>query len=297
MRNVVALRYRFLIHCRTHKNIMTTQTTHDKICFDSSFFEQLTKVADLIYFDGPLLSLFRDRDGRRYLYHWCDVGQAYHRWLIAPVHQLILEQYFNQDVTLREIILDAIKHERACLVGIDENLHYHNISPVDVDDIPHTHLPTDDSFYDFQPIFYEEPKIPIWGSLANISDISPHQFLERIYSKAFQEDCVDDIWLFERQLQRGAFRPAAALDWHIILQNIRAIDSIAKVLWDAYEELIFPQKAQHPNAGNYLLIGNPQEEFNSFFIGKDFTDRTIFVREFKRGFLRFLSLAQKRSPS
>jgi hypothetical protein len=231
------------------------------------------------------------------LYHWCDIGQTYNRWLIVPVRQLIIEQYFNQEITLREIIIEAIKNEWAYIVDIDDNLQYHNIFQVDLDEMSHSYLPDDDSFYDFQPIFYEEPKIPIWGALANISDISTHQFLERVYNKALHEDCVDDIWLFERQLQRGAFRPAAALDWHIILQNIRALDSIAKVLWDAYEELIFPKKAQNPDAGIYLLIGNPQEEFNSFFLGKDFTDRTIFVREFKRGFLRFLSVARRSCPS
>ena len=39
--------------------------------------QKYTFIADLIYFDGPLLSLFENSHGDLYLYYWCDHG----KWL------------------------------------------------------------------------------------------------------------------------------------------------------------------------------------------------------------------------
>ena len=45
----------------------------------------LTKVSDLIEFDGPLLSHFINDKNEDFLFLWCDVDQAYNRWVIFKV--------------------------------------------------------------------------------------------------------------------------------------------------------------------------------------------------------------------
>lgn len=42
----------------------------------------LKTVADLIYHDGPILSLLQHPKGDHYLYCWSDADDQYHRWLI-----------------------------------------------------------------------------------------------------------------------------------------------------------------------------------------------------------------------
>ena len=40
-------------------------------------FSKLIKVADLIYYDGPLLSHYVSNKGENYLFYWVDVDNEY----------------------------------------------------------------------------------------------------------------------------------------------------------------------------------------------------------------------------
>src|SRR5205085_8568684 len=86
----------------------------------------LRKVADLIYFDGALLSLFKNESGYNYLYYWCDSTEDVNRWLVFRVSQRDLDDYLSQKNTLHDLIIkpsDGILFS----VDIDHEQRYRNI--------------------------------------------------------------------------------------------------------------------------------------------------------------------------
>jgi len=123
-------------------------------------FRDLTIVADLIYFDGPILSLFKNTRGDNYLYCWSDSDEHYNRWAIFRVTDECLNLYLAGKVSLRELMLQPVDRW-LYMVDIDDDLECRSplmVSPVN---LPQSYLPDKDSFYDFEPLFFEmeeEPK-------------------------------------------------------------------------------------------------------------------------------------------
>lgn len=67
-------------------------------------------IADLLYLDGPLVSLFRD-EKRNWLYLWCDTdSESKERWLIFPVLRQGLVKYLKKESTLLDIVKAAPSH-------------------------------------------------------------------------------------------------------------------------------------------------------------------------------------------
>jgi hypothetical protein len=59
-------------------------------------FSHLTKVTDLIYFDGPLLSHYIDNSGENYIFYWIDVNSTFNRWLFFRVDLNLLQDFVNK---------------------------------------------------------------------------------------------------------------------------------------------------------------------------------------------------------
>lgn len=113
----------------------------------------LVKVSDLIYFEGPLLSRWRDREGKDYLYYWCDVDENYNRWLILPVPSEMLKRYLQGEEILRTLVTHP---EIAYLVEIDSNGDEQKVKQIVVSDLPEDYLPSEDSYYDPELAMSEE---------------------------------------------------------------------------------------------------------------------------------------------
>lgn len=108
------------------------------------------KVSDLIYFDGPLLSHFQTTSNDHYLFYWVDVNDEYNRWLIVRVTIDRLQSYINGFMSLRNLITkpeDGIVYK----VDINEDLEYHNVQIVFVDDLPENYVPAIGTLYKFKP--------------------------------------------------------------------------------------------------------------------------------------------------
>ena len=60
-------------------------------------FSKLIKVADLIYYDGPLLSHYVSNKGENYLFYWVDVDNEYNRWVVIRT-----DIFFNTTVFRKE---------------------------------------------------------------------------------------------------------------------------------------------------------------------------------------------------
>ena len=112
----------------------------------------LTKegLADLIYFDGPLLSHYVTNKGDNYLFYWIDQDDTNNRWMFIRTDYDNIQKYTNKKQTLRNVLsspLDDIVYT----VDIDEEGNHHNFQAHSIEDLPEDYLPTEDSYYEFEP--------------------------------------------------------------------------------------------------------------------------------------------------
>lgn len=120
--------------------------------FDIQFdFSNFKKIADLIYFEGPLLSHYVSSKGDDYLFYWIDKDENDNRWLVLRVSLSSLQKYMTKELSLRELI-DSPNDGYLYCVDVDTDINYHNVKLVQPADLPEDYLPTSDSYYDFEPI-------------------------------------------------------------------------------------------------------------------------------------------------
>ena len=111
----------------------------------------LIKVSDLIYFDGPLLSLYVSRKGENYLFYWVDVDDEYNKWMFIRVDVHTLKEYLDKKISLYQLIVNS-NDGLVRFVDINNNIDYHNIKAVPIGDIPDDYLPEQDSYYEYEPV-------------------------------------------------------------------------------------------------------------------------------------------------
>lgn len=113
-------------------------------------FSNFKKVADLIYFDGPLLSHYVTEKGDNYLFYWIDEDEKYNRWMIARTDYANIQKYINHKTSLLEI-LTSPTDDIIYTVDIDDAGNYNNFQVHAIEDLPEDYLPSPDSFYEFEP--------------------------------------------------------------------------------------------------------------------------------------------------
>lgn len=114
-------------------------------------FSSFRKIADLIYFEGPLLSHYVSSKGDDYLFYWVDSDSNDNRWLVLRVSLANLQKYIGKDITLRELI-ETPNDGYLYTVDVNNDIHYHNVKLVQPSAIPEEYLPETDSYYAFDPI-------------------------------------------------------------------------------------------------------------------------------------------------
>ena len=122
------------------------------IRFDFSHFR---KIADLIFYEGPLLSHYVSDKGDDYLFYWVESDEGDNRWLALRVSLANLQKYMDKELSLRQLI-DSPNDGYLYCFDVDNNLHYHNILLVQPADLPADYLPATDSYYEFEPIPAED---------------------------------------------------------------------------------------------------------------------------------------------
>ena len=124
--------------------------------FDIQFdFSGFKKIADLIYFEGPLLSHYVSGKGDDYLFYWVDRDDSDNRWLVLRVSLASLQRYMAKDVSLRELI-DSPNDGYLYSVDVDNDINYHDVKLIQPTDLPEEYLPDSDSYYEFEPIPAED---------------------------------------------------------------------------------------------------------------------------------------------
>lgn len=124
--------------------------------YDIQFdFSKFKRIADMIYFEGPLLSHYVSDKGDDYLFYWVDKDDCNNRWLILRVSLSNLQKYMVKEITLRELIENPNDGYLYC-VDVDDDIKYNNVKLVQPADLPEDYLPANDSYYEFEPIPSED---------------------------------------------------------------------------------------------------------------------------------------------
>jgi hypothetical protein len=105
----------------------------------------LTKVRDLEYYEGPLLSLFRDARDQAYLFVWRDADRTANRWLVVKPSLDQLRAFLARTNTLRSIVL--AQEENLLVVDIDRSLKWRDAYSIPVFALPIPYFPSEDSYY------------------------------------------------------------------------------------------------------------------------------------------------------
>lgn len=110
----------------------------------------LTKVADLLEYDGPILSHFKDDHNYNYLYYWIDYDEDYNRWLVWKTSINQIKLYLFKDISLRNLIENS-DNDFFFTVDIDENLNSNKVTAYYFDQLPIRYLPSVNSYYLIEP--------------------------------------------------------------------------------------------------------------------------------------------------
>ncbi len=114
-------------------------------------FRCFRKIADLIIFEGPLLSHYISSKGDDYLFYWVDRDESDNRWLVLRVSLANLQKYVSGEVSLYELI-GSPNDGYLYMVDVDNDINYHDVKLVQPSDLPEDYLPAEDSYYAFEPI-------------------------------------------------------------------------------------------------------------------------------------------------
>jgi hypothetical protein len=164
-----------------------------------------TLVSDLIFFDGPLLSLFENKEGDLYLYYWCDTNDTLNRWIILRVSIKSIKKYLSKKISLRDLILNPID-KFLYFVDMDNDLNYNHVNLVYPSELTLSYIPDKDSFYNFANLGYNQAESKafllerIWtdhkDALWNLLESVAHQKIRNLYTKLVSKQSdinYDDI--------------------------------------------------------------------------------------------------------
>ncbi|HFA51967.1 MAG TPA: hypothetical protein ENJ95_23365 [Bacteroidetes bacterium] len=104
-------------------------------------------VADLEWFEGALLSLFREQDtSKLFLMHWVDIEEECHRWLFFPIAPRALRLYLEGKLSNQDLFfLDASPTVK--ILDINGGLKLHKITEVEKNSLPKDFRPSKDGYF------------------------------------------------------------------------------------------------------------------------------------------------------
>lgn len=126
-------------------------------------FKEINKICDLIYFEGPILSHFKDENGQDYFSYWLDEDEKGYRWLIFKVEEYDIYLFLTQQIDLKRLML---KDTMVYLNTIDDD--FSDTLRVKSKELRLDYLPERNYYYPYEiPDVYAE-------MISNISLASQH---------------------------------------------------------------------------------------------------------------------------
>lgn len=107
------------------------------------------KLGDLVYHEGPILSLYIDDHSNMFLYRWVDCDDKMNFWILTSISSYELSQFYHKKLSLRQ-------YYESCnawvIVKIDNSLKIKEV--ISLDAIPEDYVPKKNSFYN-EPLYTE----------------------------------------------------------------------------------------------------------------------------------------------
>lgn len=116
---------------------MRVEITEQKI--EQLPFSNLEWVADLLYYEGPILTHVQSETGQNYFSYWVDVEDNLYRWVMFRVSNYNLKCYLAGKISLRELMLST-SNELVYIIDMQGD-NYVNVFCILPNRIPNQYLP------------------------------------------------------------------------------------------------------------------------------------------------------------
>lgn len=116
--------------------------------------KNLIHVRDIEYFEGPLLSEYKDDKENIYIKKWCSWNNVSETWLLVLTTKTNMYDYLSKNISL----LNLIQNGKKFIIetrNINGSSSSHNVMFEDIDT---DYLPKNDAFYDESLAPRAEPK-------------------------------------------------------------------------------------------------------------------------------------------
>ena len=121
---------------------------------------KMEKVIDLIYHEGPLLSLYQDNMGNYYFYKWCERKKEEHLWVVFEVSVENLINFYHKEMSLRDL-MTILWNQTVFFLYINEGFETKITSALGKE--AKDYLPQKDSY--FEETQYEEEAVLFLSNL------------------------------------------------------------------------------------------------------------------------------------
>lgn len=147
------------------------------------FTGDLVKFADLVYYDGPLLSHYTTRSrSKHYLFHWLDNDTERNRWLVMEVTLAHLFDFLSDSRTLLDITQEEYNN-KLLVVETDSTGVFVSGLLVSVTELHPDYLPDTDSYLEATPVTELMPNYVTLFQNAQ-HPVKHAEYLEKMRSKA-----------------------------------------------------------------------------------------------------------------
>lgn len=121
----------------------------------ADFQQELVKVEDLAYYDGPLLSHYRTEAGKHYLFSYVESDDTANRWVVSEVNVAHLYDYLTNSRTLLDIFQQDY-NTKLLVIDTDGEGEFTQALVVSYADLSADYLPEEDSYFELaMPPSYE----------------------------------------------------------------------------------------------------------------------------------------------
>jgi hypothetical protein len=116
---------------------------------DKSPLAKLTRIDDIIHFEGPMLVLYKNKQsGNLFLCDWVDKDDKNNRWLLYKTSPLALYQFIQGNFEQIELFRTKYSNSEFWSFDVSTNFEHHNFSKIHKNELPPTYLPQKGVFFE-----------------------------------------------------------------------------------------------------------------------------------------------------
>lgn len=109
--------------------------------------DELNKLGDLMYFDGPLMSIYTNQQNEPFVFDWVEASEKYNRWLVYKVEKEVLADYIFGRKTHFELLNSPV-NDIVFSIEKDSKGVISNCIVLSIKNLPYDYLPEYDLKFD-----------------------------------------------------------------------------------------------------------------------------------------------------